>query len=67
MKENYNKGSKTQVFLFLSYFSLTAQKKLSSLASQYFLFFFLFVSNCCIPSDYFVKNKLIITNYYIIP
>ena len=49
---------KVQVFLFFSYFLLSTPKKI--LPSSYFFSWF------CVPSDYSVKEELMIANYYII-
>ena len=55
MKENYNKESKKK-------------KKKSFLIShkskKYQIF--IFIPDYCVPSDYFVKEELMIANYYVI-
>ena len=55
MKENYNKESKKKKKKF-SYFSQV--KKISKI--------FIFIPDYCVPSDYFVKEELMIANYYVI-
>ena len=54
MKENYNKESKKKKKF--SYFSQV--KKISKI--------FIFIPDYCVPSDYFVKEELMIANYYVI-
>ena len=66
MKENYNKESKKKKKTKkrkkkkkkkkFSYFSQV--KKISKI--------FIFIPDYCIPSDYFVKEELMIANYYVI-
>ena len=54
MKENYNKESKKKKKF--SYFS--QDKKKTKI--------FIFIPDYCVPSDYFVKEELMIANYYVI-
>ena len=56
-------GKKKQVFLFFILLSYKSKKIVYS--PQYFLLFN-FLPHYCVPSDYFVKEELMIANYYII-
>ena len=54
MKENYNKESKKKKKSFL----------ISHKSKKYQIF--IFIPDYCVPSDYFVKEELMIANYYVI-
>ena len=63
MKDNYNKESKKQVFLFFILLSYKSKKYHSLLLNT--SFFSSFVLDYYISSDYFVKEELMIANYYV--
>ena len=50
-----------------SYLFLTSLAKLKRILFPLLnTYFFFFVSDYCVPSDYSVKKELMITNYYVI-
>ena len=67
MKESYDKESKSRKTSFSYILILLSYKSKKSIvhSPKYFLLF-VFLPNYCIPSDYSVKEELMIANYYII-
>ena len=64
MEKNYNKESKKQIFLFFILLSYKSKKYGSLFLNT--SFFCSLIPDYCIPSDYSVKEELMIANCYVI-